>query len=467
MFKKFIIILLMLATLCTCAMEEPKVPETFTEEEQAEQKLTDSDYQKLRQLLEFPEKLNSTPCGYEGGNPYKAAGIEVPAEIEELLFRMRRTGEFSGIEHLDNEKILYAVLRALPMVSKYDLEPELAQQLEPLFEEIGDECFYPVEWVTKAAVRIFGTARVNHKSLEEAGFIYHEKAMVYTPPHKGMESVFPYITAVTKSKVKGTDWTAYDVEYIYLTANNLSGYEIGDEGYFISCDSENGENLFDKPEFIEFIESGKDTYTARFVEQNGKYSIVNVIKNNDAPKIIAEHIAVLNELEKETFCMEADWDNYFIRLYDEKPYGEGFDSAQAPDAMETAFAFYGVSGGADDKYKGYYIDAASEAYPAENFSSKTEVYEYLCQWVSPKIIEKSSFDHHVMDFDGEVYLLRHSRGYGMSYYGDAEIIEQTDTKIIAEVKMCRIVNEEVGTAEIKFEKIDGKWIIVSVEDSYY
>lgn len=470
MYKKILAIILMLATLCTCAMEKPTVPNVPEESSsfQEEQELTDFDYQKLRQLLEFPEEFNSTPCGYEGGNPYKASGIEVPKEIEELLFRMRRTGEFSGTEHIDNEKILYAVLMALPMVSKYDLEPELAQQLEPLFEEIGDECFYPAEWVEKAAVRIFGTARVNHKSLEEAGFVYHEKAGVYTPPHKGMESVFPYIINVTKSEVNGTDWTAYEVDFIYLSANNLSGYEIGDEGYFISCDIENGENIFDEPEFIEFIESGKDTYTARFVEQNGEYQVTNVIKNITVPNLIAKHIAILNELEKETFGMDVDWDSYFIRLYNEKPYGEGFELGTPPDALESASAFYGIAMGEEFKYKGYYVDLNCESVrPATNFSSKAEVFDYLCQWVSPEIIEQSSFDHHVMDFGGKVYLLRHSRGYGVSYYGDAEIIERTDSKMLARVKMCRIVNEEVGVAEVEFEKIDGNWIIVSVTENYY
>ena len=72
-----------------------------------------------------------------------------------------------------------------------------------------------------------------------------------------------------------------------------------------------------------------------------------------------------------------------------------------------------------------------------------------------------------MDFEGEVYLLRHSKGYGTSYYGDSEIIEQTETEMTAIAKIYRIVKEEAGTAEIKFEKIDGRWIIVSIEDNYY
>ena len=34
-------------------------------------------------------------------------------------------------------------------------------------------------------------------------------------------------------------------------------------------------------------------------------------------------------------------------------------------------------------------------------------------------------------------------------------------------KIYRIIKNEVGTAEIKFEKRDGNWIIVSVENNYY
>ncbi|MBR5310229.1 MAG: hypothetical protein IKU42_03805 [Oscillospiraceae bacterium] len=473
MFKKLFAVLFTLLVLCSCGAAD--VPENIPEEDssiaeeqqEAKQEFNQMDYKNMQNLLEYPEELNSTPCGYEGGNPYKAEGVEIPAEVEEILFRIRRTGEFSTISHIDNEKVLYAALMALPMVSKYDLEPELQKELEPLFEEIGDDCFYPVEWVGKTALKIFGAVRYNHETLEEYGFVYHKEAMVYTPPHKQMESVFPYILSVTESEIRGTDWTAYDVEFIYLTANNLSGYEIGDSGEFIECDSENGENIFDKPEFKEFIESGKDRYTARIVKQDGKYNVAKVEKNMTIPEVVAKHIEILNELKLETFGMDVDWDNYYVRLYNEKPYGKDFDYTALPDALENASVFRGVSVNNETKYKGYYIDTAAEAYLADNFTSREEVFDYLCQWIAPNVIEESSFGSHVMEFDGKVYLLRHSRGYGTVYYGDTVITEQTETEMTAETIMYQIGNEECGIMEVKFEKIDGRWIVVSIEENYY
>ena len=186
------------------------------------------------------------------------------------------------------------------------------------------------------------------------------------------------------------------------------------------------------------------------------------------PKLIAEHIAMLNELERETFGIKhLSWqEENYIRLYKEKPYGEGFELAAPPDKLLPGDTFYGKS--VPEKYDGYYVDQNCEGvYPATNFSSKLEVFENLCKWFAPEVIEKSSFEDHVMDFNGEVYLLRHSRGYGMSYYGDSEIVEQTETEMTAVAKIYRIIKNEAGTAEIKFEKIDGRWIIVSVEDNYY
>ncbi|MBQ8788570.1 MAG: hypothetical protein IJZ58_03545 [Oscillospiraceae bacterium] len=169
MFKKIFLILFALLMLCACvtensegpsepivpsAQEEPEViPEAETPEEEKTE-FSDTDFLKLRLVLEYPE-LNPTPCAFEGGYPYKSIKTEVPAEVEELLYRMRRAGEFENAR-AEDEKMIYAALMALPMVSKYDLEAETAEKMSPLFEEIGDECFYPEEWVEIAAAEIFG-----------------------------------------------------------------------------------------------------------------------------------------------------------------------------------------------------------------------------------------------------------------------------------------------------------------------
>ena len=472
MFKKLFAILLALTMLCACRSEEPKEPAVPVVPEKPEisepeeiEKIPEEepDLNALRMSLEYPG-LDITPCDFEGGYPYKSIKTEVPAEVEELLYRMRRAGDFENAR-AEDEKMIYAALMALPMVSKYDLEAETAEKTSPLFEEIGDECFYPEEWVEIAAAEIFsGRKEFEHQSLDDIGFVYHKKAGVYTPPHKGLNTIIPYIVSYSEN---GRFCTA---EFFYMEAS-MSGYQLGDGDVFVPCEAELNENLFEKPEFIEFAESGKDLYVANIIkEDDGSYRINHLYKKVVEPKLIAEHIAMLNELEGETFGIEhRSWqEENYVRLYKEKPYGENFKLAEIPDALEPSSTFYGVSMGEGYQYNGYYVDLNCEGvYPATNFSSKLEVFENLCEWFAPEIIEKSSFEDHVMDFEGKVYLLRHSRGYGTSYYGDSEIIEQTETEMTAIAKIYRIIKKEAGTAEIKFEKIGGNWVIVSVEDNYY
>ena len=108
--------------------------------------------------------------------------------------------------------------------------------------------------------------------------------------------------------------------------------------------------------------------------------------------------------------------------------------------------------------------------PAKNFKTKEEVIKHLEQWVDRSIFDYEGFgsiNESLFEFDGTLYVFRGSRGYGMSYYGDSEIVEQTETEMTVIAKIYRIVKSEAGTAEIKFEKNDGRWIIVSVEDNYY
>ncbi|MBQ7123642.1 MAG: hypothetical protein IJO01_03395 [Oscillospiraceae bacterium] len=188
----------------------------------------------------------------------------------------------------------------------------------------------------------------------------------------------------------------------------------------------------------------------------------------EEPELIAENIAVLNELVKDTYGIDADWGNDYCRMYKTKPNGADFDRSSVPDALEPWEVFEGIALSADTKYNGMYIDMSCEgAYKAMNFSSKTEVFENLCRFIVPDLVRDSEFEEHVMDFEGKVYLLRFSRGYGAKSYGNTEIVWKTETKIIAESMIYYMGCEEAGTAEIKLEKFPEGWKIVSVEDNYY
>ncbi|MBQ6876952.1 MAG: hypothetical protein IJO22_00940 [Oscillospiraceae bacterium] len=448
-----IILSVLMIILCSCVPNEPEVP-VIPEEETEKTELSGYEIFSLLDLLEYPEKLNSTPCGYEGGNPYKAPGVEVPVEIERTLFRIRRTGDFMVKKDIENEKALFAVLMALPMVNRYDLEPELAEKLGPVFDSVGCDCFYPMKWVKTAAREIFGEDfEISHESIESEGFIYHDGKGVYTPPGRSVESVFPYITKAERID-RGEGEANYEIEFFYISSENLSGVKLGDGEYYVSCNFESGENLFEKPEFIEFAESGKDLYKAKFYQNGEDFEILEVIKKHQEPELIAEHIAALNEATKETFGAKTDFWGSSVSFYFEE---ENTDWNTVPDAVNSSD-------------KGLYYDFFERScFEVSNFKTKAEVREYMSRWLDPSLFEKeaSGIDFNFMEFDGKLYLMRGNRGYGVASYGNTEIISKSKTEMTAVSYIYYGEIDEVGTAEIKFEKRGENWIIVSVEDNYY
>lgn len=461
MFKKLFAILLALMMLCSCQIEEPSEPvlpeEPVISETETETEAEEIDFDALRKLIEYPSELNSTPCDFEGGNPYKAADVEIPVEVEEALFGIAKLDEFDSVSRIESSDVLYAILTMLPMVNKYDLEPELAEKLAPLFETTGSDCIYPKEWVVKVAHDFFGTIirPGDHRSIEE-GFVYHEETGVYLTPNKGLETVYPYISSVSEYDLQYDGKIAYEVEFFYVRSGNLSSTTLGDEGYTVECDIENGENFFEKPEFIEFAESGKDIYTARIVFDGEKTEICWLLKNHQEPELIAEHIAALNMCAQEYFGAKNDGNTYFFYFKEENK-----DWKTVPDMISDEYF-----GETTEGYVWDYFER--DAYLITNFKTKAEVKEYMGQWIAPAFFETdhNGIDHNFMEANGNLYLLRGNRGYGVISYGNSEIVSQSETEMVAVAKIYAMDWED-GTAEIKFEKIDGKWIIVSVEDNYY
>ncbi len=460
MFKIFsaIVLSVLMIIFCSCSVEEPvepAVPEEPSASENEEEK--EPDFEELRSLAEYPG-LMPTPSDFEGGNPYKNEDISVPEEVEELIYRIGKVGEFEFVEDIPVGEVIYSALRKLDMADAYKDE-----NLLPLAEEAGNTCFYPKEWVEKAAAEIFGEdVKVVHEGFSKEGFVYHEKAGVYTPPNMGMTTTVPYIVNYTEN---GRFCMA---EFFYMEAD-MSGYRLGDGDFYVPCSAELGEKLSEKPELKEFIESKKDIYAAYMIkEEDGSYRINHLIKKPFEPEIIAEHIAALNEIENETFFVEFDpFGEIRKKLY--KSNDPVHHATDYPDALINQKELSGYQCG--DYYNGYYIDSGDgECMPAKNFETKEEVIKHLEQWVDRSVFDYEGFgriNENLFDYDGTLYVFRGSRGYGTSYYGDSVIVEQTETEMTVIAKIYWIIKHEKGEAEIRFEKIDGRWIIVSVTNNYY
>ncbi len=450
MFKKLFAILLALLIFCSCGAEEPSEPvipeEPQVSETEPEIPEKEPDLHELRKSLEYPG-LSITPCDFEGGYPYTAEDISVPEGAEELLYRIGRTGEFHGVRHIPQEYIIFSALLNLDMVEAYGNE-----ELAPIAEEVGNTCFYPREWVMEAAREIYGDIVFHHQDSAEGLFTYHEKAGVYTPPNMGLNTVIPYIVSCS-----GNGSNSYTVEFFYMEAS-MSGYQLGDGDIFVPCSAELNENLFEKPEFIEFVESGKDLYTAFLRIENGKFRINHVYKKHYEPELIAEHIAALNMCVQEYFGAECKEDSYCSFYFKE----ENTDWNTLPD-----FISYDID---NDPTEGLYYDYFERTVrEVSNFRTKDEVREYMGQWLSSLLLEPdhSGIDYNFMEAEGKLYLLRGNRGYGIESYGNSKIVSETETEMTASAYIYHNEISEVGTAEIKFEKIDGRWIIVSVENNYY
>lgn len=452
MFKKLFAILLALTMLCACNVEEPETPVVQEKPEISEpeeiEKIPEEEpnLNALRMSLEYPG-LDITPCDFEGGYPYVAEGVSVPEGAEELLFRIGRIGEFHGVNHIPEEYLILSAILNLDMVEAYGNE-----ELTPIVEEVGNTCFYPREWVMEAAREIYGDVVFHHQDSAEGLFTYHEKVGVYTPPNMGLNTVIPYIVSCSLND----GGNRYTVEFFYMEAS-MSGYQLGDGDIFVPCEAELNENLFEKPEFIEFAESGKDLYTAFLRNEDGKFRVSYIQKNHYEPELIAEHIAALNMCAQEYFGAECREDSYCSFYFKE----ENTDWNTVPDLIS-----YDID---NDSTEGLYYDFYERSVmEVENFKTKNEVKEYMSQWLDSSLFEREGdgIDFNFMEANGKLYLMRGNRGYGVISYGNSEIVSQTETEMVAVAKIYAVHTED-GTAEIKFEKIDGRWIIVSVEDKYY
>ncbi len=466
MFRRIFAVLLALLMLCSCGAEEPEKPVVPEEPEIENPEEEKPDFDALRTFCTYPDDRLYSDIVFDEESAYAYRTTDpMQLEIPRTIYWASAFGEFDEREDIPDENIIEAAIRILPRVQvKEGFGGYYIEGVEELYSAAGNSEFVPKEWVEIFAEKLLGKpVEIEHKSLPELNIEYHEEAGVYTPAGTERGFRYPFITEIKYYEYGGGCY----VKYFYIT-EGMQGFSLGDSGELLAPGDV---PLWEDERVLEFAKSGKDVYSADLYERDGwSFYVRHIVKETQEPELIAEHIAMLNELEGETFGIEhRSWqEENYVRLYKEKPYGEGFERGTSPDALEPSSTFYGVSMGEGYQYNGYYVDLNCEGvYPATNFSSKLEVFENLCKWFAPEIIEKSSFEDHVMDFNGEVYLLRHSRGYGMSYYGDSEIVEQTETEMTVIAKIYRIVKSEAGTAEIKFEKNDGRWIIVSAENNYY
>ena len=179
---------------------------------------------------------------------------------------------------------------------------------------------------------------------------------------------------------------------------------------------------------------------------------------------IGQYLEALNQIEKTIFFAKTNGEAEFVPLYKEKSEELYWD--KTPDLLVPEEDYD------PEKYSGYYTNEMLEScYEINNFKNEQEIADYMSQWVSPEIFYGDTFKNHILEFEGKAYLLRFSRGYGTIAYENAEIISESDERIVVEAIVNSVIPTENETNSTPKETInfvlekttDEKWIVVSLE----
>ncbi|MBQ5328961.1 MAG: hypothetical protein J6J15_07250 [Oscillospiraceae bacterium] len=183
---------------------------------------------------------------------------------------------------------------------------------------------------------------------------------------------------------------------------------------------------------------------------------------------IGQYLEALNQIEKTRFFAKTNVEAEFVPLYKEKSEELYWD--KTPDLLVPEEDYD------PEKYSGYYTNEMLDScYEINNFKNEQEIADYMSQWVSPEIFYGDTFKNHILEFEDKAYLLRFSRGYGIVAYENAEIISESDERIVVEAIVNSVVPTENETNSTPKETInfvlekttDEKWIVVSLEKNNY
>lgn len=207
--------------------------------------------------------------------------------------------------------------------------------------------------------------------------------------------------------------------------------------------------------FIYAPDYGYETITEWFLEAfNGYYSEMPRLSE---PKLIANHIAALNQLSYENYgaICEERYGTFLFKEYTE-------DISAVPDAITYEPVVYD---GVVSMHNGYYLDFYERnAQEVLNFSSVEEMYENMEQYISDDFLYRG-YNPYFVEFEGKLYKAVGNHGNIGITYGNSKIVSETENKMTAEAEVyAAISGERIGEATIEFEKFGDDWKIVGVID---
>ena len=233
--------------------EPPQLYAEITDEEYAELRATftydDSSKKDILSVYKYENVLTKV---YDDSVTLRPQGMDF------LLFAAGKTGVFENSDEISDIIKVEAATQALECIGTFYTE-EYTPELEAVTHAVMDD-FIPKEWVEEFIKEIFGpNAKVNHVSTYD--YTYHDKAGVYTPPHRGgWADYFPYVFDV-KETAKGYE---AQVTYVYM---GMGGYGL-EPGVWYEHNYDYIK-LEDNPVAMDFIENKLPRYKVSF-EKNDK-----------------------------------------------------------------------------------------------------------------------------------------------------------------------------------------------------
>lgn len=177
------------------------------------------------------------------------------------------------------------------------------------------------------------------------------------------------------------------------------------------------------------------------------------------PKIIAEHIAALNQLNYRNYGAVLDG-KYGTFLFKELPE----DISVIPDAITFENVVYD---GINDMHNGYYLDPFERSVQEVlNFGSVDEMFGYIEQYIHEDLLP-GGFLGNFIEFEGKLYKATGNIGNIGITYTNCEVVSETENYMTVEAEVyVAYSGERYGSATIEFEKFGEEWKITAIEDRF-
>lgn len=274
-------------------------------------------------------------------------------------------------------------------------------------------------------------------------------------------------------------WDGVQIEHhdfwSYAKTEDMSG----ERAYYFD-NVEVSEAVFD--ERLAACTEGDDGYVLRFFANTPEncrdylhYGIQTSQTTAEEPQLseqellalLRENVEWLNAVEQETFFVECQESYMAVVFYENGQYGKIKRLVPTPASTSELEGTLAENEAIDPAYLSFG--------QITNYSSKEQILNSLRDYMdvdslgimqSPYATVSDVLDDNVWELYGEIYLVRGGRGYGIYDYDlqTLKIVSFDETTCKAECDLVRMDNVR-SVQTISFEKRNGRWIIVHVEEA--